>query len=162
MAVKGAKSKHATVGRVRPLVAEDLDAVVALDARISGRSRLGYFERRLAAALRHPERHIQVAISEDGDLLGFVLARVVGGEFGEDRSAAMLEAIGVVPERRRQGIGAMLCAGLEAVMRRKGIAELRTQAEWTNHDLLRFLDASGFHLAPRQVVARPVAGALEI
>ena len=47
--------------RVRPLVSTDLDAVVALDAAGSGRTRRAYFERRLAAALRQPQLHLQFA-----------------------------------------------------------------------------------------------------
>ena len=45
-------------GTVRPLTAGDLDGAVALDARIVGRRRRGYFEKRLAAALRQPDQHL--------------------------------------------------------------------------------------------------------
>jgi hypothetical protein len=41
-------------------------------------------------------------------------------------------------------------------MRRKGIGELQTEALWTDHRLLAFLDAAGFELAPRQVIGRAV------
>ena len=39
---------------IRPLARSDLDAVVAIDNAIEGRSRRAYFERRLAAALPLP------------------------------------------------------------------------------------------------------------
>ncbi len=67
---------------VRPLTAADFEAVVALDARIGGGARRGYFEKRLQAALRQPRRHFQVAVA-DGELTGFLLARKVGGEYGD-------------------------------------------------------------------------------
>lgn len=145
----------------RPLTPDDLDAVVALDEQISGRSRRGYFEKRLAAALREPEAHIQVAIDNDG-LAGFALARVLEGEFGERERSALLEAMGVAPRRQGRGVGRALIDGLEQVMRGKGIPVLRTEAAWTDHAMLRFLDAAGFTLAPRQVIERPVDAGAEL
>src|SRR5262249_41570885 len=69
---------------IRALTAADFDAVVALDARISGVQRRSYFERRLRAALRQPRRHLQLAAD---DLAGFVLARKAGGEYGDPENA---------------------------------------------------------------------------
>ncbi len=137
---------------VRPLTAADFEAVVELDRRIIGRSRRGYMEKRLAAALRHPGAHIQLAAEAGGNLAGFVLARIVEGEFGRSDAGVALEAIGIEPALERRGVGRRLLAGLEEVMRRKGIHELVTQAEWTNQPLLGFLGATGFSLAPRQIL----------
>jgi preprotein translocase subunit Sec61beta len=41
-------------------------------------------------------------------------------------------------------------------MREKGVQSLQSQADWTNHGLLRFFDSSGFGLAPRLVLERSV------
>ena len=46
---------------LRALAPSDLDAVVALDRRITGGARRGYFQQRLAAALRQPKLHLQPA-----------------------------------------------------------------------------------------------------
>ena len=146
----------------RPLTAEDLDAVVAIDREIVGRSRPGYFEKRLAAALREPAGHIQVAVADPEGLAGFVLARVLEGEFGRPRPAALLEAIGVAPARRHQGVGRRLLAGLEEVMRSKGLVQLETQVAWNDHEMVRFLDQSGFALAPRQIISCPVSRAAQL
>jgi len=54
--------------KLRPLGAADLDAVVEIDAQITGRSRRVYFERRLQAALRAPALHTQFAAEEGGVL----------------------------------------------------------------------------------------------
>ena len=88
---------------VRPLTAADFEAVVALDARIGGAARRGYFEKRLRAALRQPRRHLQLATVANGALTGFVLARKVGGEYGDPEGAVVLEAFGVDPAARRSG-----------------------------------------------------------
>jgi hypothetical protein len=39
-------------------------------------------------------------------------------------------------------------------MRRAGVHTLQSQAEWTDHGLMRFFDASGFELAHRVVLER--------
>ena len=46
--------------------------------------------------------------------------------------------------------------GLAKLLRDNGVRSLQSQAEWANHALLRFFDASGFRLAPRLVLERSV------
>jgi GNAT superfamily N-acetyltransferase len=141
---------------VRPLTEADLDAVVAIDKAIVGRSRRTFMEKRLTAALRAPDRHIQVAAETNGALAGFTLARIQAGEFGRPAPAVELEAIGVDPARQNEGVGQALVAGLEEIMRHKGIKTLQTEASWRDHGMLRFFDANGFRLARRVVVEAPV------
>jgi GNAT superfamily N-acetyltransferase len=141
---------------VRPLTAADFEAVVALDARIGGAARRGYFEKRLRAALRQPRRHLQLATVGNGALTGFVLARKVGGEYGDPEGAVVLEAFGVDPAARHHGAGRRMLARLEDLARERDISALVTQAHWRDHGILRFLDAAGFELAPRRILEMPV------
>lgn len=139
---------------VRAMRPGDLDAVSALDARIGGRPRRGYFVRRLEAALSRPEQHVQLAADDSGGrFTGFCLYRVETGEFGASARTAALETIGVVPELRGRGIGSALVGTARAILGAKGIQAEATRAEWRNHRLLAFLDQVGFELAPRQVVS---------
>jgi GNAT superfamily N-acetyltransferase len=140
---------------LRRLAPADLERVVALDAALGGRSRRGYFERRLGAAMRDPEHHLQYAAQDDWDLGGFALARVLEGEFGRDRPALMLEVLDVAFQHRGRGAGAALLRELEAEAARRGIHELWTQASWRQDRMLRFLAREGFELAPPQVLACP-------
>jgi len=144
---------------LRPLRPRDLDAVIAIDAAHSGRSRRFYFERRLAAAARDAERHLQVALEEGGRLAGFMLGRALEGEFGRSEPALRLEAFGVAAGAQRHGIGRRLTAGLEAEARRRGLHEIRTTALWRQHELLGFLDHAGFALAPAHVLDCALDGA---
>lgn len=137
---------------LRRLAAADLERVAALDATLGGHSRRAYFERRLGAALRDPQHHLQYAADDAGDLGGFALARVLAGEFGRDRPALMLEVIGVSFQHRGRGIGALLLRELEGEAGRRGIRELWTQASWRQERMLRFLARSGFELASPQVL----------
>jgi predicted N-acetyltransferase YhbS len=132
---------------VRRLAPGDLDAVVALDAALAGRTRRAYFERRLAAALRLPELHLQFAAASGGELLGHALARVLEGEFGGAQPALRLEVISVARKAQRRGIGRALHAALEDEARKRALGELRTVAAWRDHDMLRFLDRMGYALA---------------
>jgi len=146
-----------TVRAMRP---DDLDAVAALDARIGGRMRRGYFVRRLESALAAPERHVQLAAEGDnGTLAGFIFYLIEAGEFGAGERIAALETIGVLPELRRRRVGAALIERARAIMRRKGIASETTRADWRNHGLLAFIDGAGFKLAPRHVISFDLANA---
>jgi ribosomal protein S18 acetylase RimI-like enzyme len=140
----------------RPLVKADLDAVVALDRRITGGSRRGYFQRRMDAALRWPKRHLQVAALRDGAIVGFVLARRAGGEYGRPEAFVVLEAVGVEPAAQHHGVGRALVDALAELMRTRDTHALVTQVDWRNHDMLRFLDGAGFALEPRHLLSRPV------
>lgn len=139
---------------VRGLTAEDLEPVVDIDRRHSGLSRHGFYQKRLNAALRNPKAFIYVGACEGDRLVGFALARLLGGEFGAEGTAAVLDAIGVDPDQQGRGIGGALIAGLDDVMRRKGIRELQTQSEWTDARQLRFFEHLGFRIAPRIILER--------
>jgi len=138
--------------QIRRLAAEDLDAVVALDAALAGRTRRAYFERRLAAALRQPELHLQFAARSARKHLGHALARVLEGEFGHAQPALRVEVISVAREAQNRGVGRALHGALEDAARGRGIAELRTLAPWRDHGMLRFLDGMGYALATGHVL----------
>jgi GNAT superfamily N-acetyltransferase len=132
----------------RPLAAHDLEAVIAIDASLRGRARRAYFERRLGAARRDPERHLQLAIETDGHLAGYMLARGLEGEFGRSEAELRLEAFGVVGAAQGRGLGATVLRALEEEALRRGLRAIRTTALWREHALLGFLDRAGFRLAP--------------
>jgi ribosomal protein S18 acetylase RimI-like enzyme len=139
-----------------PLTPEDLDAVVALDRRISGASRRGYFEKRLAAALREPKRHLQLAAKTSEGIVGFMLGRIALGEYGRVGAAGVLEAVGVEPKLKGTGVGRRMMVALEDRLRARDVREIITQVDWRNHPMLKFLDGAGFALAPRHVAVREV------
>jgi ribosomal protein S18 acetylase RimI-like enzyme len=143
---------------IRALAPLDLDAVVAIDASASGRTRRTYFERRLATALREPAWHAQLAAIDAKGVAGFVLARVMHGEFGRSDPALRLEAIGMRADARGRGIGTALVDALMEHGRRHGVTEVRTQAAWTSHAMLRWLDGAGFALGANHVVDCAVEG----
>lgn len=141
---------------VRPLRPGDLERVIAIDSGHVGEPRRRFFEKRLAHAKQHPEDFVHVGVVCDGALVGFAFARIQRGEFGREQALATLDAVGVERNSQERGVGHALMDGLTQVMRQKGVQSLQSQADWTNHPLLRFFDASGFGLAPRLVLERSV------
>ncbi|MFN3655636.1 MAG: GNAT family N-acetyltransferase [Pseudolabrys sp.] len=152
-------------GEVRPLRSADLDRLVAIDSAHVGEPRRRFFEKRLNHIRDHPEDFVHVGVVRDGVLVGFAVARIMRGEFGRDQATATLDAVGVVTESQERGIGRSLMSSLVAAMRERGVQSLQSQADWTQHALLRFFDASGFRLAPRMMLERsdlkPLAESIE-
>ena len=143
---------------LRRLARADLDAVVDIDAIAEGRMRRPYFERRLAAALREPAAYVQFAAVLDDHLAGYVLAHVLEGEFGRDVPAMSIEAIGARYDAKGAGVGRRLLDALADDARKRGIGELRTQARWNDHAMLRWLDDNGFAVAANHIVDCAIAG----
>jgi ribosomal protein S18 acetylase RimI-like enzyme len=141
----------------RPLTADDFDQVVAIDAKIVGRTRPGYFEKRLAAALEEPEYFIFIGCESEEKLQGFLLARLLGGEYGESKSIAVMDTIGVAPVDQGMGAGNLLMQEFEQILQHKGVTEIQTQTDWRRFSFLRFLAATGFQLAPVHILEREVS-----
>ena len=137
---------------VRALAAADLDAVVAIDATTAGRTRRDYIVRRLAAARREPGAHAQFGAVDGQGLAGFILARVLAGEFGRSRPALRLELVGVRADLRHAGIGRRLFDALDAWAQRHGMVEIHTAADWRHTAMLAWFDSLGFDLAADQIV----------
>ncbi|HTW72038.1 MAG TPA: GNAT family N-acetyltransferase [Acetobacteraceae bacterium] len=151
----GARTAPAAPLRIGRLGRGDLDAVVAIDRALSGRTRYGFFARRLDHAARDPAAFVALAAACDGRFAGFILARICEGEFGAASREASLDAIGVDrAPGRPHGVGRALIDNLAAELRARGIGELATQVAWTDHGLLGFFARTGFELAPRIVLER--------
>ncbi|MCP5036183.1 MAG: GNAT family N-acetyltransferase [Rhodobacteraceae bacterium] len=139
---------------LRPLTAENLEAVIAIDKATSGTSRRGYFEKRLAAATEGPRDYVYVGLHAGGKLAGFAFAKLVSGEFGKSGASASLDAIGVDPESSARGYGHMLLEEIEKVLRHKGVATLMSQIDWSQPKVHGFFAHAGFELASRLVLTR--------
>ena len=133
MNMNGQVAPRATI---RALARGDLDAVVAIDAAIERRSRRTYFERRLVAALREPTLNAQFAAIDGKGLAGYILARVLEGEFGRSGSGLRLEVVGVRKDCQGMGVGTNLFETLVGWARRHAINGVYTQAAWTDHSML--------------------------
>jgi ribosomal protein S18 acetylase RimI-like enzyme len=133
------------VRRLRP---DDLEAVVALDAKNTGRKRDEYFKVKLEQNLAETGIQVSLAAELDGAFVGFLLARVFYGEFGTMEQVAVLDTFGVHPDFRAKGVGRSLLRQLRTNLNGLGIPRLRTDVGWDDQDLLGFFHHEGFRPAP--------------
>ncbi len=134
------------IRRLRP---DDLEAVIALDAKVIGRRREEYFKLKLKQALSDTGIEVSLGAELDRTFVGFLLARVYYGEFGSLEQGAVLDTMAVHPDFQGRGIGTALIDQLRANLLGLGIRTLHTEIGWQNQPLLAFFNREGFAPAPR-------------
>ena len=135
--------------QVRRLRPADLETVIALDARNTGRRREEFFRVKLEQAIAHAELDISLAADVDGQLVGYLIARVYYGEYGSMESTAMLDSLGVHPDFRGRGVGHELVRQLRTNLLGLGVRTLSTVGDWNGQHMLTFFQREGFRPAPR-------------
>ncbi len=133
---------------------ESLDLVVELDELTNGDRRLDFFKRRFTAQEKHPQAFISIAVTQAGDMVGFVCCHMLQGEFGSNELIAVLDAIAVDPQSQGHGVGHELIQHLAIEIRKRGGTEIQTQAGWNQPGVLDFFSSTGFRLAPRLILER--------
>ena len=133
---------------IRALTLDDLDAVVRIDQHIMGRPRHDYLRLKLHEAMEDTRVKVSLGAEIDGSLAGFLMGRVYYGEFGLPEPVALLDTIGVDPDRAHQGIGRALYEQFRTNVRALGITAIRSHADWNNWPVVRFLEANGFAPIP--------------
>lgn len=132
---------------IRTMREGDLRALVAIDRRITGRDRAGYFERLMVEALHQSDVRVSLVAERDGVPVGFIMARVDFGEFGRVEPTAVMDTLGVDPDYRYQGVGRALLSQLLINLMTLRVEQIRTEIVWHDRDLLGFLDRCGFRPA---------------
>jgi len=133
---------------VPPVRRGDLDSIVALDARVTGLEKRGYWEslyRRYGATAR-AERQFLVA-DAGSRAIGFVIGEVRDWEFGSPRCGWVF-AINVRPKARLAGIGSRLLEAICRGFRRLGVTKVRTILSRDNQLILSFFRSQGMMAAP--------------
>ncbi len=129
---------------VRSMAEGDLQALVRIDRRITGRDRAEYFQRKLADALTESDVRVSLVAELDSVPVGFIMARVDLGEFGRVETTAVIDTIGVDPDYQNRGVGRALVSQLLTNLGTLRVEKVRTEVDWRDHDLLAYLDRSGF------------------
>ena len=134
---------------VRGLQPADLERVISLDAKNTGRRRDEFFKHKLQQNLAETGIKVSLAAEIDHMFTGFLLARVYYGEFGALEPVAALDTIDVHPDFRRRGVAAALMEQLVTNLVGLGVGRLRTEVDWDAPDLLLFFHHKGFRPAAR-------------
>ena len=131
---------------VRLMNADDFDAVVELDERTSGTSRVAYYQMKFDKLFASKEflPTSLVALDDEAAVVGFVMAELYVGEYGISQAGATLDTIGVEPGLRKQGVGKRLIDELMAHLRQLGVKRVNTLVDAKNAALIAFFAANEF------------------
>jgi GNAT superfamily N-acetyltransferase len=129
---------------VRPLEASDIQAIVAIDEKLSGQTRKDYWRRRLEiASLRPP--WMSVVAETDGRLVGFLFGWVGESEFGIPQPTGWIDLIGVDRPYRGRGVArALLDRFVESGRELRALGRVATLVDLGQGDVREFFLRQGF------------------
>ena len=142
---------------IRSMVRDDFAAILRIDRRITGRDRTAYFKRKLAEAMDESGVRVSLVAELDGEVAGFIMARVEFGEFGSLDPAAVIDTIGVDARSGHKGVGSSLLSQLMTNLQGLRVERVRTEVDWNRFGLLSFLDRMGFRPHRRLALRRSVS-----
>ncbi len=142
---------------IRSMADNDLDAIVRIDRKLTGRDRRAYFEDKLAEILRDGGVRVSLVAENDGLVTGFIMARVDYGEYGRMDPVAVMDTIGVNPDFNRRGIANALMSQLTLNLSGLQVSTVRTSIDWGDFVLGYFLQKSGFKPAQQLSLVLPIA-----
>lgn len=134
--------RHEVRTAIRPLAPGDLDAVVALDQRLTGCRKEDYWRDVLERFLR-AEGCIGLAASRAEELDGYLFGELRAFEFGSE-ACGWVFAVGVRPDAARAGVGSALLAEARRRFAELGVSAVRTMVRRTDVPLLTFFRGNGF------------------
>ncbi len=141
---------------VRSLRPDDLRAILRIDRHITGRDRRAYCVRKLEEAMRESAVRVSLVAETDGQVTGFIMARVDFGEFGNAEAEAVMDTIGVEPGCDHRGVASALLSQLFTNLGGLRVEKVRTKVAWNHSALIGFLDRNGFRPGNRLALRRPV------
>jgi L-amino acid N-acyltransferase YncA len=130
--------------------AADIDAVVALDAEITGTEKAAYWTdvfERFAGNKQRTKRYFLVAKADRDQLAGFVVGEIRAWEFGSPPCGWVI-ALSVSPGQREKGIGTLLFDSLCAEMKKDGATTIRTMVLGNDKVNLSFFRGEGLAAGP--------------
>jgi flavin-dependent dehydrogenase/GNAT superfamily N-acetyltransferase len=127
---------------VRRMTVRDIDEVMRIDEKITGRPHEAYYESKAAAYISRAPDYCLVAERRDR-VIGFVIADVHGWEFAAEL-AGRLEIIGVDPEYHGQGVSRALMDELFLKFKKANVRVVNTMVNWNDGDLIDYFRANGF------------------
>lgn len=141
---------------VRSMSKGDLAAILRIDKRVTGRDRKAHLTRKLAEAMDELGVRVSLVAENDGEVRGFIMARVDFGEFGSLEPEAVIDTIGVDPSYGHKGVGSALVSQLMTNLIGLRVERVRTEVGWNHFGLLSFLDRMGFRPHRRLALRRSV------
>ena len=134
---------------VRALQSADLNDILRIDQRVSGRKREAYIRELVDEAMGDSAVRVSLLARLDGIAVGYVMARTDFGDYGRVEPVAVLDTIGVDPDYAHQGVGHALLTQLFANLKALGVERVETVVARENFGLLGFFYDAAFEQSPR-------------
>ena len=134
--------------RIRPVCRDDLNAVIEMDAMVTGLAKRDYWNslyKRYADAVATGQ-HFLVATA-GSEVIGFVIGEVRDWEFGSP-PCGWVFAIDVRPDARLLGAGTQLLQAICKCFKRAGVSKVRTLLSRENTLILSFFRSQGMMIGP--------------
>jgi len=141
---------------IASLSAADLDDLVRIDRKLTGRDRRVYMARKLDEALLDSGIRVSLVARLEGMAVGYVMARIDFGDMGHMQATAVIDTIGVNPDFAGRGIGRALLSQLLANLRGLQVERVETTLAATELGLLGFLSHCGFRPAERIALRKQI------
>ncbi|MBL6931781.1 MAG: GNAT family N-acetyltransferase [Rhodospirillales bacterium] len=141
---------------VRSMREDDLNSVVRIDAKLTGHDRRDYFTAKLKEVMSESGVRVSLVAEVDNMAVGFIMARVDFGEFGQTEAAAVIDTLGVNPDHGKGGIASALTSQLLINLEALHVENVRTSVGWNNLDLIGFLSAKGFTPAQQLTLVKKI------
>lgn len=138
---------------VRPAGRVDVEAVIALDAKITGLPKPAHWrelyrrQRRVADAFAGVIFLVAARVEEPDRVLGFILGEIRAWEFGST-PCGWVYALSVEPDAREQGVGETLLAAVTEEFRKEGMDKMRTMVARDNLLTMSFFRGEGMMAGP--------------
>ncbi|HXU88366.1 MAG TPA: GNAT family N-acetyltransferase [Methylomirabilota bacterium] len=133
---------------VRALEPADLDAIVAIDGKLTGQTRKDYWRTRFDIASLRPPWMSSVAEC-DGRVVGFLFGWVGESEFGIAGPTGWIDLIGVDPAYRGRGVAhALLDRFVDGGRQLRAIRKVATLIDLGQADIREFFVRRGFQHGP--------------
>jgi ribosomal protein S18 acetylase RimI-like enzyme len=128
--------------RIRPMEPVDIDAILAIDKKISGVRRAVTYTDLITGDLGGV-LDLSLVAEVDGQIAGFILARraYVGEPVAE---VGLVQILGVDPDYQRQGIATKLVEALLESSQSKNLKSIRIILNERDSQLQEFFDRMGF------------------
>ena len=133
----------------RSLTAADVSALTRIDRKVTGQDHLKFYQRKVQEVVNESGIRVSLVAERNGQVIGFIMARVDFGEFGRAEPVAVLDSIAVDPGYRHNQVGSAMLSQLLANLTSLRLEKIRTEVDADHFDVLNFLTNNGFRNSQR-------------
>ncbi|HET9253397.1 MAG TPA: GNAT family N-acetyltransferase [Candidatus Eisenbacteria bacterium] len=137
---------------VRPMTADDVEAVARLATQLGYPSSADQVARRFGAIQTAPDSHVAVATDESGTVVGWI--HVFGNRLVESEPDAEIGGLVVDESVRGRGVGTVLVAAAEAWARERGYPVVSVRSNVVRKEAHEFYQERGYGAVKTQVKFR--------